>query len=107
MVFVYGNSPYFLPLFVLAIFIFQLETGTLGNEALIVTKDKMVYGLGKNVNGCLGIGNKNATLKPQKVEALCGKDIKTFACGIGPHVLALTKEGEVRSCWQIIILKYK
>ncbi|XP_018048391.1 PREDICTED: RCC1 and BTB domain-containing protein 1-like isoform X1 [Atta colombica] len=68
--------------------------GTLGNEALIVTKDKMVYGLGKNVNDCLGIGNKNATLKPQKVEALCGKDIKTFACGIGPHVLALTKEGE-------------
>ncbi|KAG5338370.1 RCBT1 protein, partial [Acromyrmex charruanus] len=71
--------------------------GTLGNEALIVTKDKMVYGLGKNVNGCLGIGDKDATLEPQKVEALCGKDIKTFAYGNGPHVLALTKEGEVYS----------
>ncbi|KYN38601.1 RCC1 and BTB domain-containing protein 1 [Trachymyrmex septentrionalis] len=71
--------------------------GTLGNEALIVTKDKMVYGLGKNVNGCLGIGDKDATLKPQKIEALCGKDIKTFAYGVGPHVLALTKEGKVYS----------
>ncbi|KAG5306665.1 RCBT1 protein, partial [Acromyrmex insinuator] len=71
--------------------------GTLGNEALIVMKNKMVYGLGKNVNGCLGIGDKDATLEPQKVEVLCGKDIKTFAYGNGPHVLALTKEGEVYS----------
>ncbi|XP_018392145.1 PREDICTED: RCC1 and BTB domain-containing protein 1-like [Cyphomyrmex costatus] len=71
--------------------------GKLGNEALIVTKDKMVYGLGNNVNGCLGIGDENSTLELKKVEALCGKDIKTFACGIGPHVLALTKEGEVYS----------
>ncbi|KYM82798.1 RCC1 and BTB domain-containing protein 1 [Atta colombica] len=74
--------------------------GTLGNEALIVTKDKMVYGLGKNVNDCLGIGNKNATLKPQKVEALCGKDIKTFACGIGPHVYSwgFNNRGQLAQC---------
>ncbi|KYN01660.1 PREDICTED: RCC1 and BTB domain-containing protein 1-like [Cyphomyrmex costatus] len=70
--------------------------GKLGNEALIVTKDKMVYGLGNDINGCLGIGNENVTLELKKVEALCGKDIKTFACGSG-HVLALTKEGEVYS----------
>ncbi|XP_018308499.1 RCC1 and BTB domain-containing protein 1 [Mycetomoellerius zeteki] len=74
-----------------------LVYGTLGNEALIVTKDKMVYGLGNNVNGCLGIGDEDATLDPKKVEDLCGKDIKTFAYGIGPHVLALTKEGEIYS----------
>ncbi|KYN08721.1 RCC1 and BTB domain-containing protein 1 [Cyphomyrmex costatus] len=66
-----------------------------GNEALIVTKDKMVYGLGKNIKGCLGIGDQNATLEMKKVVDLCGKNIKTFACGMGPHVLALTKEGEV------------
>ncbi|KYQ51913.1 RCC1 and BTB domain-containing protein 1 [Trachymyrmex zeteki] len=63
-----------------------LVYGTLGNEALIVTKDKMVYGLGNNVNGCLGIGDEDATLDPKKVEDLCGKDIKTFAYGIGPHI---------------------
>ncbi|KYN32781.1 RCC1 and BTB domain-containing protein 1 [Trachymyrmex septentrionalis] len=57
----------------------------------------MVYGLGNNTAGCLGIGNTNCTLFPKKVEALCGKDIKTFAYNNGPNVLALTKEGEVYS----------
>ncbi|XP_011635998.1 RCC1 and BTB domain-containing protein 1-like isoform X2 [Pogonomyrmex barbatus] len=71
--------------------------GNLGNEALIVTKDKMVYALGNNIAGCLGTGDAHSTLYPKKVETLCGKDIKTFAYGSGPHVLALTKEGQVYS----------
>lgn len=55
----------------------------------------MVYALGNNIAGCLGTGDAHSTLYPKKVEALCEKDIKTFAYGSGPHVLALTKEGEV------------
>ncbi|KAG5339693.1 RCBT1 protein, partial [Acromyrmex heyeri] len=65
------------------------------SEALIVTRDKMMYGLGDNIAGCFGIGNTSCTLFPKKVEALCRKDIKdTFAYSNGPNVLALTKERE-------------
>ncbi|EFN61765.1 RCC1 and BTB domain-containing protein 1 [Camponotus floridanus] len=71
--------------------------GTLGNEALLVMKDKSVYGLGNNIAGCLGISDAHSTLYPKKIEVLCDKDIKTFACGSGPHVLALTEKGEVYS----------
>ncbi|KAI4497020.1 hypothetical protein M0802_007766 [Mischocyttarus mexicanus] len=71
--------------------------GNLGNEALIVTKDDMVYGLGCNISGCLGTGDAHSTLHPKKVEALCEKGIKTFAYGSGPHVLALANKGEVYS----------
>jgi len=73
----------------------MLEIGRHAEEALIVTRDKMVYGLGDNIAGCLGIGNTNCTLFPKKVKTLCGKDIKTFAYSNGPNILALTKEGEV------------
>ena len=69
--------------------------GNLGNEALIVTKDGDVYALGSNTAGCLGTGDSHSTLHPRKVDALCGKGIKTFAYGSGPHVLALTEKGEV------------
>ncbi|CAK9828724.1 RCC1 and BTB domain-containing protein 1 [Anthophora retusa] len=71
--------------------------GDLANEALIVTKSGMVYGLGRNVSGCLGIGNTGSTLYPKPINELCGKCIKTFACGKSPHCLALTEEGEVYS----------
>ncbi|XP_043513909.1 RCC1 and BTB domain-containing protein 1-like isoform X1 [Frieseomelitta varia] len=71
--------------------------GNLGNEALIVTMDKVVYALGCNTYGCLGIGDSHGTLYPKKVEALCGKAIKTFAFGRGPYVLALTEEGKIYS----------
>ncbi|KAK2577032.1 hypothetical protein KPH14_011991 [Odynerus spinipes] len=74
-----------------------LVYGNLGNEALIVTKDGMVYGLGCNITGCLGTGDAHSTLHPKKVEALCEKGVRTFAYGSGPHVLALTNKGEVYS----------
>ncbi|XP_018392811.1 PREDICTED: RCC1 and BTB domain-containing protein 1-like [Cyphomyrmex costatus] len=70
--------------------------GENGKNALIVTRDKMVYALGANTKGCLGTGNKDATLHPKKIEVLCTKDVKTFACSYN-HVLALTKGGEVYS----------
>ncbi|CAL7941032.1 unnamed protein product [Xylocopa violacea] len=82
-------------------FISQIRTvvvyGNLGNEALIITKDNTVYAIGSNSSGCLGIGNNHSTLYPKKVEALSDKNIKTFACGKGPHVLALTHSGQVYS----------
>lgn len=98
MVVVYGNSSSSFPL---AYLVWQrclslyFKTGNLGNEALIMTKDKVMYALGNNIAGCLGIGDTHGTLYPKKVEALCERDIRTFAYGSGPHVLALTKEGEV------------
>lgn len=97
MVVVYGNcSLLFLCALAFAtLFTLHIKIGNLGNEALIVTRDKMVYALGNNIAGCLGTGDAHSTLYPKKVEALCEKDIKTFAYGSGPHVLALTKEGEV------------
>ncbi|XP_012274821.1 RCC1 and BTB domain-containing protein 1 [Orussus abietinus] len=71
--------------------------GNLGNEALMVTKDGTVYALGSNTSGCLGTGDAHSTLFPKKVEALCDKDVKTFAYGSGPHVLALTNKGDIYS----------
>lgn len=55
----------------------------------------MVYGIGNNTYGCLGTGDTHSTIYPKKIEALCGKSVKTFAYGKGPHVLALTEEGKV------------
>lgn len=75
--------------------ILNIKTGTMGNEALVMTKDKNVYALGSNTSGCLGTGDMHSTLYPKKIEALCEKGIKTFAYGSGPHVLALTDKGEV------------
>ncbi|XP_048266273.1 RCC1 and BTB domain-containing protein 1 isoform X3 [Bombus terrestris] len=71
--------------------------GKAANETLIVTKDDMVYGIGNNTYGCLGTGDTHSTIYPKKIEALCGKSVKTFAYGKGPHVLALTEEGKVYS----------
>lgn len=78
----------------------RVETGQYGDKALIVTKDKMMYALGNNEAGCLGTGDTYCLyLFLKKIDILCKKDIKTFACGNGPHVLALTKGGEV--CWKV------
>ncbi|KAL6424473.1 hypothetical protein ACFW04_009910 [Cataglyphis niger] len=73
--------------------------GNCGNRAIIVTKDKNVYSLGYNrddsktdhFNSYMQTG-----LYPKKIEELCGKNIKTFACG-SYFILALTEEGEVYS----------
>ncbi|XP_023240881.1 RCC1 and BTB domain-containing protein 1-like [Centruroides sculpturatus] len=71
--------------------------GSSGNEALIVTKDDEVYALGSNTSGCLGLGDSHGSLEPRKVESLHRKGIKTFAYGSGPHVLAVTEDGEIYS----------
>lgn len=71
--------------------------GNLGNEALIVTDQDEVFGMGSNGASSLGLGTVNSSLFPQKVDKLCGKGIIKFAYGSGPHVLALTKNGEIFS----------
>ncbi|XP_011053149.1 PREDICTED: RCC1 and BTB domain-containing protein 1-like [Acromyrmex echinatior] len=70
--------------------------GKLHKRALIVTRDKMVYVL--DLYNCLETGNKISTPYLKEIEDLRGKDIKTFAYGMGPHILALTNGGEVYSC---------
>ena len=65
----------------------------------------MVYGLGINYNGRLGIGRASNTIYPKEVEILCGKNIKTFCCNTERNyengslyqttVFALTEEGQV------------
>ncbi|GAB6032349.1 RCC1 and BTB domain-containing protein 2 [Chamberlinius hualienensis] len=71
--------------------------GTSGNEALIITKDDQVYALGNNSDGCLGLPDCSGVLELTKINELCNKNIKHFAYGTGPHVLALTNAGEVYS----------
>lgn len=51
-------------------------SGSLGNEAVIVTKDDDVYALGFNGSGCLGVGDQNSTMEPRKIEPLCQKKVK-------------------------------
>lgn len=72
-----------------------LVHGVLSNRAIFVTNDKMVYAVGNNNHGCLGVGDTESSSRPRIVEVLCGKDIKTFAVGKGPHILALTEDGKV------------
>ncbi|KAF7997404.1 hypothetical protein HCN44_005975 [Aphidius gifuensis] len=82
-------------------FISEIHTvlifGSISNEAIILTKDDDVYALGTNQSGCLGTGDTQSSLYPVKIEILCKKNMKTFAFGIGPHVLGLTSKGEVFS----------
>ncbi|KMQ94954.1 rcc1 and btb domain-containing protein 1 [Lasius niger] len=70
--------------------------GSGGNRALIVTKDKDVYTLDHNKDDNLQTGATHIGLYPRKIEELCGKNIRTFACN-SYLVLALTEEGEVYS----------
>ncbi|KMQ81854.1 rcc1 and btb domain-containing protein 1, partial [Lasius niger] len=63
--------------------------GNGGNRAIFVTKDKDVFTLDYHFK----TGDTHIGLYPKKVEELCGKNIKTFACN-SYFVLALTEEGE-------------
>lgn len=71
--------------------------GNVGNEALVITFEDEVFAVGSNGAGCHGVGDMNSSLKPRKLESLCQKNIIDLAYGSGPHVLALTKTGEVYS----------
>lgn len=53
-----------------------------------------VFVFGLNYSNCLGTGDNQSTLVPKKLDALCGKKIKSLSYGSGPHVL-LSTEGKV------------
>ncbi|CAJ0560958.1 unnamed protein product, partial [Mesorhabditis spiculigera] len=67
--------------------------GSAGCEALIHTKDDEVYGLGTNY--CCWLGVPSSSFEPIKIDLLCGKRIRKFGYGSGPHLLALSEIGEV------------
>ncbi|XP_061463580.1 RCC1 and BTB domain-containing protein 2 isoform X3 [Rhineura floridana] len=69
--------------------------GSAGNEALYATENDEVFGLGTNCSGCLGIGDTQSSTEPQRLGILCGKKIACLSYGSGPHVVAVTTEGEV------------
>ncbi|XP_031564705.1 RCC1 and BTB domain-containing protein 1-like [Actinia tenebrosa] len=72
-----------------------LVFGNSGNEAILVTHDDEVFGIGSNLSSCLGVGDQQNCLLPRKVETLCHKKLCDLSFGSGPHVLALTETGEV------------
>ncbi|KAM3626014.1 uncharacterized protein V6R79_021387 [Siganus canaliculatus] len=65
------------------------------NHTLVVSADgMMVWAFGDGDYGKLGLGNSTAKSSPQKVDVLCGINIKKVACGTQFSV-ALTKDGKV------------
>lgn len=65
---------------------------------------RTIHTIGTNSKGCSGIddtvrtiGGDNCCYTPRKVEALCTKEIESFISSIGPHVLALTRNGNIYS----------
>lgn len=67
-----------------------------GTDALLLTVDDCVYGVGRNKHGSLGLGHENSVSKPAELVSLRGKQIVSIVCGYA-HVLALTGKGEVYS----------
>ncbi|XP_025262589.1 RCC1 and BTB domain-containing protein 1-like [Camponotus floridanus] len=66
------------------------------DSALIMTKNGMVYSLGTNYDGELGLDKDYIQLKEMKT--LCKINIKTFYCSIdAKSIFAVTEEGEVYS----------
>ena len=60
--------------------------------------------IGTNSKSCSGIddtartiGGENCCYTPRKVEGLCNKELVSFISSNGPHVFALTKDGEIYS----------
>ncbi|KAL1007751.1 hypothetical protein UPYG_G00091160 [Umbra pygmaea] len=65
------------------------------NHTLAVSADGMiVWAFGDGDYGKLGLGNSTAKSSPQKVDILCGLDIKKVSCGTQFSV-ALSKDGNV------------
>ena len=67
--------------------------GGAGNEAIVITCNDELFALGSNGSSCLGVGDAQSCLHPRRVDALCKKNIASFAFGSGPHVLALSGKG--------------
>jgi len=59
-----------------------------------VTKDKKVYEISYNEDDYSKTSDRHIAPDLKKIEDLCGKNIKTFACS-AYFIVALTEEGEV------------
>ena len=70
--------------------------GGSGNQAVFVLGDGDVYQIGYSQYNTLSSGD-GERLTPTKLEILSTKDIIRMACGIGPHILALSSLAEVFS----------
>lgn len=64
---------------------------------MFLTNDDEVYAIGSNCSSCLGLGDAHSSFEPRKVDVLCKKKIVDIAFGSGPHVLAVSKNGEMYS----------
>lgn len=51
-------------------------SGSEGNEALLITQDDHVYGIGTNKSGCLGFGDETPRTTPTEILSLSGKGVK-------------------------------
>ncbi|CAG2111217.1 unnamed protein product [Medioppia subpectinata] len=58
-------------------------------DALYVTRDDMVYALGANQYGCLGLGHNQRVATPRPVPELCHRSVQYFANGLSA-VFAVT-----------------
>ncbi len=47
--------------------------GSSGNEAIVVTNEDELFGMGSNTNGCLGLGSVKGSFEPYRIGELCGK----------------------------------
>ncbi|CAG2164457.1 unnamed protein product [Oppiella nova] len=56
----------------------------------------MVYGLGSNTDGCLGLGHNEFVYSPQEIPELCHQTIQTFIIGYG-FVLAMNNTNHIYS----------
>ncbi|CAG0899568.1 unnamed protein product [Darwinula stevensoni] len=70
--------------------------GITGSEAILVTREGDVFGLGANSSGVLGIGTEDSTLVPRRIEILSRRGVTSIAAG-DIHVLACTREGDLYS----------
>jgi len=61
--------------------LFYVFDDSSGHNILFVTFDDMVYGLGSNSAGQLGLGHNTTTHTPQPVPELCHKNIHQFING--------------------------
>ncbi|CAG2100101.1 unnamed protein product [Medioppia subpectinata] len=69
-----------------------------GHNILFITNDDMVYGMGSNYYGSLGLGHNRAVNTPHIIPGLCLQNIQQFICGSDiccgfHHSLVLTSDG--------------
>ncbi|CAG2171521.1 unnamed protein product [Oppiella nova] len=71
-----------------------------GKNALFVTNDDLVYGLGDNTGGCLGLGHRDPSPTPTRILNLCHKRVNQFTSFSGfTHIIvfAITADSHVYS----------